>query len=104
MALFFSVGFMIHTFMDFSITNDFKISLGLFGVSEARLGLIILNVVLIIVGKGLLIAAFPFFVGALLISLCITVYRSQIIYAHIDAIQQGMNDPASTITPISFHH
>ena len=91
-ALAFSAGFMVHTLMDFAITNHFKISFSYFGVSEARMVLIIFNVLLIIFGKGLLIQIFPFLVGALFISLCATVYRSQRIYAHRDATQQGVNE------------
>jgi len=92
LCLAFSAGFMVHTLMDFAITNHFKISFSYFGVSEARMVLIIFNVLLIISGKGILIQIFPYFVGALFIALCITVYRSQRIYAHRDAIQQGVNE------------
>ena len=90
-ALAFSAGFMVHTLMDFAITNHFKISFACFGVSEARLVLIIINVILIIFGKGFLIQVFPFFVGALFIGLCTAVYGAQKAYAHIDAVQQGVN-------------
>ena len=75
LALVFSAGFMVHTLMDFSITNHFKISFSYFGVSEARLVLIIFNIILVIFGKGLLIQIFPFFVGSLFVALCATVYR-----------------------------
>lgn len=84
-----SAGFMVHTLMDFAITNHFKISVGFFGVSEARISVILLNVTLIVFGKGLLIGAFPFVVGALFIALCVMVYKSQIGYAHIDAMKQS---------------
>ena len=103
-ALFLSIGFMVHTLMDFAITNDFKISIGYFGVSEARWVLIILNVILMFIGKGLLIAIFPFFVGALFISLSTTVYSSQKVYAHIDAMRQSVKDQIIATTPISVHH
>ena len=99
LALAFSAGFMVHTIMDFAITNHFKISFNYFGVSEARLVLIIFNTALIIFGKGLLIQVFPFFVGALFIALCITVHRSQKTYAHIDALQQGTSQQ-----PLTFPH
>jgi len=86
LCLVFSAGFMVHTLMDFAITNNFKISFSYFGVSEARCVLIIFNVILIVFGKGLLVGIFPFFVGALFIALCTTVYRSQKVYAHLDAM------------------
>lgn len=91
-ALVFSAGFMVHTLMDFAITNHFKISFSYFGVSEARLVLIIINVILIIFGKELLIKVFPFFVGALFIGLCTAVYGAQKAYAHRDAMQQGIKE------------
>lgn len=95
-ALAFSAGFMVHTIMDFAITNHFKISFSYFGVSEARLVLITFNIILIMFGKGILIEIFPFFVGALFIALSTTVYRSQKVYAHIDAMQQGIKEQILT--------
>ncbi len=103
-ALFLSIGFMVHTLMDFAITNEFKISIGFFGVSEARWVLIIINVILMIFGRGLLITIFPFFVAALFISLSTTVYRAQKVYAHIDAMRQSVKDQIIVTTPISFNH
>ena len=87
---------MVHTLMDFAITNHFKISFSYFGVSEARLVLIIINVILIIFGSGLLIQVFPFFVGVLFIGLCTAVYGAQKTYAHIDAVQQGVKEQLLT--------
>jgi phosphatidylglycerophosphate synthase len=104
LCLAFSAGFMVHTLMDFAITNHFKISFGFFGVSEARLILIIFNFILMVFGKDLLIQIFPFFVGALFIALCTTVYRSQKLYAHLDAMRQGVKDQIIVSTPISFYH
>ena len=89
LCLIFSSGFMVHTLMDFSITHDFKISFSYFGVSEARLILIVFNAVLMIAGKGILVTIFPCFVGGLFIALCLLVYRSQRIYAHLDARVQS---------------
>lgn len=96
LCLAFCAGFMVHTLMDFAITNHFKISFSYFGVSEARLVLITFNVVLMIFGKGLLIHIFPFFVGVQFIGLCITVFRSQKAYAHIDAVRQGVKEQLLT--------
>jgi hypothetical protein len=90
--------------MHFAITNHFKISFSYFGVSEARLVLIIFNIILMVLGPGLLIQIFPFFVGALFIALCTTVYRSQKVYAHTDAMQQGIKEQIIVSTPILFHH
>jgi hypothetical protein len=103
-ALAFSAGFMVHTIMDFAITNHFKISFNYFGVSEARLVLIILNGIFMIFGKELLAQSFPFLVGGLFIALCITVYKFQKVYAHIDAMRQGVKGQIIDTTPISFQH
>lgn len=77
-------GFMIHVFLDFSITNDFKISFNRFGVSEVRYVLIAFNTLLIILGRELLINIFPLFVAVAAVALGIVVYRSQKIYRAID--------------------
>jgi len=89
LCLAFCVGFMVHVFLDFSVTNNFKISCNYFGVSELRLVLIVFNVGLIVLGKGLLIQVFPFFVGGAFLALCVLVYRSQKVYNHLDAIYQA---------------
>ena len=53
LCLTFTAGFMVHAFMDFAITNNFKISCNQFGVSEMRWVLILFNILLMILGKGL---------------------------------------------------
>jgi len=92
LCLTFTVGFMVHTFMDFSITNNFKISCNFFGVSEMRWVLILFNTLLVFLGKGLLITVFPFFVMVTFIGLCSLVYVSQKTYRHIDTLQQAQRD------------
>jgi phosphatidylglycerophosphate synthase len=92
LSLTFMAGFMIHAFIDFSITNNFKISCNQFGVSEMRWVLILFNILLIFVGRGLLVQVFPFAVIASFIGLCLLVYTSQKTYRHIDALQQGQAD------------
>lgn len=89
LGLAFSAGFMVHTFMDFAITNNFKISCGRFGVSEVRLVLVFSNIVLMAVGKGLLIKVFPFYAAASGLALCWLVYTAQKVYRHLDALQQA---------------
>lgn len=85
-------GFMVHTVMDFSITNNFKISCGFFGVSEARLVLVAVNIFLIIGGTALLNWLFPLFVVAAAVALCVIVYRSQKTYSHLDAADQAAHE------------
>ena len=83
-----SAGFMVHTLMDFAITNDFKISISYFGVSEARCVLVIFNVILMVCGKGLLVQMLPLTVAVLFIALCAVVHRSQKIYAQMDSTRK----------------
>lgn len=91
-CLMFCAGFMVHTVLDFSITNNFKISCGYFGVSEARISLVILNIFLMFSGVGILAWLFPPFVGMTGAALCIMVYRSQKVYSHLDAIGQAAQE------------
>ncbi len=77
-------GFMVHTLMDFSITGDFKISFNRVGVAEARYFLIVLNTALIVFGKELFVAVFPFIVLFSGVALGVIVYQSQKMYARFD--------------------
>lgn len=84
LCLAFSGGFMVHTFLDFAITNDFKISFNRFGVSEIRYILMAMNTALIFTGKELFVRIFPLIVLLYLVGLIIVVFRSQIIYRRMD--------------------
>lgn len=77
-------GLMVHVFLDFAITNDFKISFSRIGASELRWLVIMMNTLIIIFGRGVLIAAFPVIVLAALAAFIIVVYQSQLIYRRID--------------------
>lgn len=92
LCLTFMAGFMVHTFMDFSITNNFKISCNQFGVSEMRFVLIIFNFLLMFMGRGLLIQVFPLIVILSFMGLCILVYKSQKTYSHLDTLYQAQID------------
>ena len=85
---------MVHTFLDFAVTNDFKISFGWFGVSELRHTLIIFNAFMVFFGEGLLVSVFPFTVAALCVGLCIAVYKSQKLYREMDMILKMENEDA----------
>ena len=84
-----SAGFMVHVFLDFSITNDFKISCNQFGVSETRMVFILFNIALMAFGKQLLAGIFPFFVAVSAAALVFLVFTAQKTYRHIDAMRQG---------------
>jgi len=89
LSLTFMAGFMVHAFIDFAITNNFKISCNEFGVSEMRCVLVLLNILLMIFGKALFIGLFPLFVLASFLGLSFLVYTSQKVYQHVDALQQA---------------
>lgn len=92
LCLTFMGGFMVHAFMDFSITNNFKISYNQFGVSEMRLALVLFNILLMFFGAKLLIEVFPFVVFSAFAGLCCLVYVSQKTYRHVDTFQQAQTD------------
>ena len=77
-------GFMVHTFLDFGITNDFKISFNRFGVSEIRYVFIIFNMALMTFGKDLFIKILPYFIVGFGIALFTIVYKSQQLYQRMD--------------------
>jgi phosphatidylglycerophosphate synthase len=76
--------FMVHVFLDFAITNDFKISVSQFGVSEIRILLIVLNVSLVFLGKPVFVKIFPFIVLSVFIGLVAMVCRFQRVYRSMD--------------------
>lgn len=84
LCLSFAGGLMAHTFLDFAITNDYKISYYRIGVSELRCFVIVFNVACVILGKEILVRLFPYIVGGLLLALVMVVYRSQIGYRMMD--------------------
>jgi len=92
LCLTFTAGFMVHAFIDFAITNNFKISCNRFGVSEMRFVLVLFNISLIFFGKVLLIEAFPFIVLAFFLGLLLLVYTSQKVYRHIDTMRQAQEE------------
>jgi|CXWL01.1.fsa_nt_gi phosphatidylglycerophosphate synthase len=84
LCLIISGGLMVHTFLDFAITNDFKISFNRIGVSELRWLVIIFNMTLIFFGQGLLAVIFPMIVLIAFVVLVVVVYKSQMIYRRMD--------------------
>lgn len=84
LCLSFCGGLMVHTFLDFGITNDYKISYFRIGISELRCFVVAFNIAGIFLGKDMLIVTFPFVVAGLFLSLCVIVYRSQVSYRMMD--------------------
>jgi phosphatidylglycerophosphate synthase len=95
LCLIFMAGFMVHSFLDFAITNNLKISCNQFGVSEARFLLILFNCFLMVFGKTLLVEIFPYIVLSSFLGLSFLVYTSQKVYQHIDALWQGQKETST---------
>ncbi|MBI5149315.1 MAG: CDP-alcohol phosphatidyltransferase family protein [Candidatus Omnitrophica bacterium] len=77
-------GFLVHAFLDFGVTGEFKISFNRFGVSEIRHALILLNVILVLFGKEVFVWIIPFLVAAFWIVLAVMVCQSQANYRAMD--------------------
>lgn len=87
-ALFFLMmiygGFMVNSFIHFAATNQFQISYFGFGPTEARIGFIAVNTMLIFVGKVYLSRFLPHLLVIGFVTLCIVVYQNQKILWEID--------------------
>lgn len=70
-------GFMVNSFISFAATNQFEISYFGIGPTEGRIGFIIVNTMLIVIGKVYLAQFLPHFLVIASIALCIVVYRNQ---------------------------
>ena len=69
--------FMVNSFIHFAATNDFTISYLGFGPTEARIGFIAINTMLIIFGKVFLSQFLPHLLAIAFIALCVVVYKNQ---------------------------
>ncbi len=70
-------GFMVQSFLAFSATNNFKISYLGIGPTEIRIVFIVINTLLIFVGKTYLAASLPYALGACTFGLCVVAYKNQ---------------------------
>jgi archaetidylinositol phosphate synthase len=70
-------GFMVNSFISFAATNRFEISYFGFGPTEARIGFIVVNTMLIIFGKTYLAQFLPVLLAASFVLLCVVVFRNQ---------------------------
>ncbi|MBD3238337.1 MAG: hypothetical protein GF332_01705 [Candidatus Moranbacteria bacterium] len=70
-------GYMVNSYLSFSITNQFRITYFKVGPTEIRILLIIINTLLIIFGKTYLGGALPFVLIASLAGLIVVVWRTQ---------------------------
>lgn len=69
--------FMFHTFLMLAATEEFKISFSVFGPTELRVGLIVINALLVKFGTRGLPGALPYVAGCGTLALALLVYRAQ---------------------------
>ncbi|MBD3311700.1 MAG: hypothetical protein GF349_04405 [Candidatus Magasanikbacteria bacterium] len=69
--------FMVNSYLAFATTNKFRISYLKLGPTEARLLFIIINTLLILIGKTYMAGALPYVLILSLFGLIIVVYRTQ---------------------------
>jgi len=77
-------GFMVNSFISFAATNRFEISYFGFGPTEARIGFIAVNIMLIIFGKVYLSQFLPLLLIMAFVALCAVVYKNQKILWNLD--------------------
>ncbi len=71
------VGFMINSFLYFSVSEKFNIYYFKLGPTEERIILIIVNSLIVFYGKSILEHGLPYMLGALMIMLIYIVYNTQ---------------------------
>lgn len=69
--------FMFHTFLMLAATEEFKVSFSVFGPTELRIGLIIVNALLVRFGPRGLKGSLPYIAGCGTVALALLVYRAQ---------------------------
>jgi phosphatidylglycerophosphate synthase len=69
--------FMFHTFLMLAATEEFKVSFAVFGPTELRLALIIINGLLVRFGTRGLKGALPYIAGCGTVALALLAYRAQ---------------------------
>ena len=75
---------MVHVFLDFGVTHDFKISFDRLGPTEGRYAVIALNTAIIVWGRDFFVAVFPLITMLLFVFLLKVIYCAQKTYMHTD--------------------
>ena len=70
-------GFMVNSFLSFSVTNKFRISYAGIGPTEIRIIFVLINTMIIISGKTYMAPALPYILGLSGLALLYTVYKTQ---------------------------
>jgi len=84
-------GFMVHVFLDFGITHDFKISFNRLGPTEGRYLVIALNTAIMAWGRDFFIMAFPIIAVLLFIFWLKLIYDTQKKYFLMDKEELNRN-------------
>lgn len=83
------VGFMLNSFLEFSVTNKFRISYYKIGPTEVRLGFIIVNSLICIFGKAYVEKYLPYVLIGSMMGLFFVVYKIQKNLWEIDMKNRG---------------
>lgn len=76
--------FMVNAYLDFAATNRFRIAYYGIGPTEVRITFIVINTLLILVGKTYMSGALPYILGLATLGLCVVVFRTQKIIWALD--------------------
>ncbi len=85
---------MVNSYLSFATTNEFKISYLRIGPTEIRLGFIVINTLIILLGQTHLARFLPWALVFSLIGLCVVVYQTQRHIWQLD-MQQKTRDEES---------
>ena len=77
-------GFMVHSYLGFAASNQFKISYLGIGPTEVRLIFIIINTLLIFLGRTYMAVTLPYILGFAFLGLCVVSFRTQMYLWKID--------------------
>lgn len=86
-------GFMVNSFLTFAATNRFEIYVMGFGPTEARLGFILINTVIIYTGTGHFAVSLPVLCGLCFLGLVGLVVRSSVMLWRIDMRNKASGAP-----------
>ncbi len=91
-------GYMVHSFLAFTVTNKFQVSYLGIGPTEVRLVFIMVNTLLIFFGTTHLSFLLPYILGAATLGLIVLVYRTQKVIWAMD-VASRTSTPASRSQP-----
>ncbi|OGK29822.1 hypothetical protein A3B50_03360 [Candidatus Roizmanbacteria bacterium RIFCSPLOWO2_01_FULL_40_42] len=81
--------YMVNSFLQFAVTNEFRISYFRIGPTEIRIVMIIINTLVAIFGKVHVRTALPYVVVLSILGLCLVVYNTQKLIYKLDEKHKG---------------